>query len=124
MHLERIHWYGHDAFRIEDGESQTYIDPWELPSSAPKADLILITHAHHDHYSPEDVAAAVKKMHDAGRGIIGMKIYGENGLESREQRFQSLKWVLGLGCVDCFTIGFSKIEQIDETLQMIAEALA
>jgi len=73
---------------------------------------------------PEDVAAAVKKMHDAGRGIIGMKIYGENGLESREQRLQSLKWVLGLGCVDCFTIGFSKIEQIDETLQLIAEALA
>lgn len=73
---------------------------------------------------PEDVAAAVKKMHDAGRGIIGMKIFGENGLDSREQRLQSLKWVLGLGCVDCFTIGFSKIEQIDETLELIAEALA
>ncbi|NMC19194.1 MAG: aldo/keto reductase [Thermogutta sp.] len=73
---------------------------------------------------PEDVAAAVKKMHDAGRGIIGMKIYGETGLQSREQRLQSLKWVLGLGCVDCFTIGFSKIEQIDETLELIAEALA
>lgn len=73
---------------------------------------------------PEDVADAVKKMHDAGRGIIGMKIFGENGLDSREQRLQSLKWVLGLGCVDCFTIGFSKIEQIDETLALIAEALA
>lgn len=73
---------------------------------------------------PEDVAAAVKKMHDAGRGIIGMKIFGESGLDSREQRLQSLKWVLGLGCVDCFTIGFSKIEQIDETLELIAEALA
>ncbi len=72
---------------------------------------------------PEDVAAVVKKMHDAGRGIIGMKIYGETGLDSREQRFQSLKWVLKLGCVDCFTIGFSKIEQIDETLQLISEAL-
>jgi L-ascorbate metabolism protein UlaG (beta-lactamase superfamily) len=60
MHLERIHWYGHDAFRIEDGECQIYIDPWEVPPAAPKADLILITHAHHDHYSPEDVAALTK----------------------------------------------------------------
>ena len=57
MHLERIHWYGHDSFRIEDGEVQIYIDPWELPPSAPKADLILVTHAHHDHHSPEDIAA-------------------------------------------------------------------
>jgi len=72
---------------------------------------------------PKDVAAVLKKMHDAGRGIIGMKIYGENGLNSREERLQSLSYVLGLGCVDCFTIGFVSIEQIDETLQLIEEAL-
>lgn len=57
MHLERIHWYGHDSFRIEDGATQVYIDPWELPPTAPKADLILVTHAHHDHHSPADIAA-------------------------------------------------------------------
>jgi len=72
---------------------------------------------------PKDVAPLLKKMHDAGRGIIGMKIYGETGLNSREERLQSLKYVLGLGCVDCFTIGFTSIEQIDETLQLIEEAL-
>lgn len=73
---------------------------------------------------PEDVAAVLKKMHDAGRGIIGMKIYGETGLNSREERLQSLKYVLGLGCVDCFTIGFTSIEQIDETLDLIQQALS
>jgi predicted aldo/keto reductase-like oxidoreductase len=72
---------------------------------------------------PEDVAAVLKKMHDAGRGIIGMKIYGETGLNSRDERLQSLKYVLGLGCVDCFTIGFTSIEQIDETLNLIEQAL-
>lgn len=72
---------------------------------------------------PEDVAAILKKVHDAGRGVIGMKIYGETGLNSREERLQSLKYVLGLGCVDCFTIGFTSIEQIDETLALIEEAL-
>jgi L-ascorbate metabolism protein UlaG (beta-lactamase superfamily) len=32
-----------------------YIDPWQIPDG-PAADLILITHDHFDHCSPEDVA--------------------------------------------------------------------
>ena len=72
----------------------------------------------------EDVAAQVKKMHQKGRGVIGMKIFGENGFGSREKRLQSLKYVLGLGAVDAFTIGFTSPEQIDETLQLIEQALA
>ena len=52
--LERIHWLGHDAFRI-DGPPTIYIDPYELDEGNPKADLILISHDHHDHCSPEDV---------------------------------------------------------------------
>jgi predicted aldo/keto reductase-like oxidoreductase len=69
------------------------------------------------------VAGLLKKMHAKGRGIIGMKIYGENGLGNAERRFQSLKYVLGLGCVDAFTIGFKNIQQIDETLELIRKAL-
>jgi predicted aldo/keto reductase-like oxidoreductase len=68
---------------------------------------------------PADVAAMMKKWHDAGRGIIGMKIFGETGLKSKDQRRESLKYVLGLGSVDCFTIGFSSIKQLDETLELI-----
>ncbi|MDW8101220.1 MAG: MBL fold metallo-hydrolase, partial [Anaerolineae bacterium] len=49
-----IHWLGHDAFRLV-GEKTVYIDPWKLPTKAPLADLILITHEHYDHCSPEDV---------------------------------------------------------------------
>jgi L-ascorbate metabolism protein UlaG (beta-lactamase superfamily) len=53
--LERIHWLGHDSFRL-DGPPTVYIDPWQLPAGAPPADLILVTHDHYDHCSPEDVA--------------------------------------------------------------------
>jgi L-ascorbate metabolism protein UlaG (beta-lactamase superfamily) len=53
--LENIHWLGHDSFRI-DGKTTIYLDPWNLRAGAPKADLILITHDHHDHCSPDDVA--------------------------------------------------------------------
>ncbi len=52
---EQIHWLGHDAFRI-DGEPVVYFDPWKLGDNPPAAGLILISHAHHDHCSPEDVA--------------------------------------------------------------------
>jgi len=52
--LENIHWLGHASFRIE-GEQVIYIDPWKVKDGE-KADLILITHSHHDHCSPEDVA--------------------------------------------------------------------
>jgi predicted aldo/keto reductase-like oxidoreductase len=74
--------------------------------------------------SPEDVSAQIKRMHDKGRGVLGMKIYGEGALKSREQRLASLKYVLGLGTVPAFTIGFNDIKQIDETLQLIREATA
>ncbi len=57
---ENIHWLGHDSFRI-DGEQIIYIDPWKLPKGAPEADLILITHDHHDHCSPSDVAKVRKE---------------------------------------------------------------
>jgi L-ascorbate metabolism protein UlaG (beta-lactamase superfamily) len=45
---------GHDSFRI-DGEVTIYIDPWKLAAGSPPADLILITHEHSDHFSPEDI---------------------------------------------------------------------
>ncbi|MGA2068958.1 MAG: aldo/keto reductase [Thermoguttaceae bacterium] len=71
---------------------------------------------------PERVVEVLRKMHQAGRGIIGMKIFGESGLANRQERLASLKYVLGLGCVDCFTIGFGSIAQLDETIDLVAEA--
>lgn len=73
---------------------------------------------------PEEVAPLLKKMHAKGRGMLGMKIYGENGLGSRQRRLESLRYVLHLGCIDAFTIGFRSIAELDETLELIEEALA
>jgi L-ascorbate metabolism protein UlaG (beta-lactamase superfamily) len=50
-----LHWIGHSSFRL-DGPKVIYIDPWRLPIDSPKADIILVSHEHHDHCSPEDVA--------------------------------------------------------------------
>ncbi len=51
---KKIFWLGHDSFRI-DGAKRVYFDPYQI-SAGPKADLILISHDHFDHCSPDDVA--------------------------------------------------------------------
>ena len=56
VNVDNIHWIGHASFRIEDGATQIYIDPWKLRAGSPKASVVLITHGHSDHYSPDDVA--------------------------------------------------------------------
>lgn len=73
---------------------------------------------------PAKVAGELKKMHAKGRGVIGMKIYGESGFGSRQKRLESLKYVLGLGCVDVFTIGFRSTQELDETMELIEQAHA
>ncbi|HTY38129.1 MAG TPA: MBL fold metallo-hydrolase [Bacteroidota bacterium] len=60
MNHQHIHWLGHATFRIEDGATQIYIDPWKLPPHTPKADVIFITHAHYDHFSAEDLSRISK----------------------------------------------------------------
>jgi L-ascorbate metabolism protein UlaG (beta-lactamase superfamily) len=51
--IENIHWLGHDTFKIT-GEKIIYTDPFRIKKKD-TADIILITHEHHDHCSPEDV---------------------------------------------------------------------
>ena len=47
-------WLGHDSFRF-DGPPVIYFDPWRLSGRQPVADLVLVSHEHQDHCSPEDV---------------------------------------------------------------------
>jgi L-ascorbate metabolism protein UlaG (beta-lactamase superfamily) len=52
--IDRLTWLGHDSFRLE-GPPVIYFDPFQLGGDLPPADLVLVSHEHHDHCSPGDV---------------------------------------------------------------------
>lgn len=54
--LDNLIWLGHDGFLLKSGGVNIYFDPFQLKGDLPKADLLLITHEHFDHCSPEDIA--------------------------------------------------------------------
>ena len=56
--LKKVVWLGHDGFRIDGGKT-IYFDPFKIASTR-KADIILVSHEHFDHCSPDDVARIQK----------------------------------------------------------------
>lgn len=51
--VKNIHWLGHDTFKVT-GEKVIYTDPFKI-TKQDAADIILVTHEHYDHCSPEDI---------------------------------------------------------------------
>ena len=63
----------------------------------------------------EKVEPVVRKLHMAGKGVVGMKLIGEGAFRnSDEKRDNSVRYVLGLGCVDAMVVGFEKTEEVDD----------
>jgi L-ascorbate metabolism protein UlaG (beta-lactamase superfamily) len=52
----QLQWFGHASFRISDGNTVIYIDPWKLKSASHDAAIVLVSHSHYDHYNPDDIA--------------------------------------------------------------------
>lgn len=61
--FNNITWLGHAGFLFTDekGNNIYFIDPFQLENEThKKADLIFITHAHSDHFSPGDINKIIK----------------------------------------------------------------
>jgi L-ascorbate metabolism protein UlaG (beta-lactamase superfamily) len=58
--LDKFTWYKQSTFGWKDEKLVVYVDSWGLTDDLPPADLILITHAHGDHFAPDDIARVKK----------------------------------------------------------------
>jgi predicted aldo/keto reductase-like oxidoreductase len=67
--------------------------------------------------APERIVPVLQKMKARGKGVIGMKIFGGGSLRNRAQ--ECLRYVLGLDCVDCFTIGCESEQEFRSLLATI-----
>jgi L-ascorbate metabolism protein UlaG (beta-lactamase superfamily) len=52
--LEGVTWFRNSSFRWQEEGLTVYIDPWGIDDPTP-ADVIFVTHAHYDHFVPEDI---------------------------------------------------------------------
>ena len=77
-----------------------------------------------DKPDPAEVVEVIHQLHDAGKGVIGMKLVGNGKLRNDSKKIDnSLRFVLGLKSVDMMIVGFEEKEQIDNYLERIESAL-
>lgn len=86
----------------------TRINPWGVAMDGP-ADVVV---------------PVIRKIHAAGKGVIGMKLIGEGRFRNDPAKIdETLDFVLGLGCVDALIVGFEKQEEIVDYKQRLTAAL-
>jgi hypothetical protein len=67
-----------------------------------------------------EVVAVLRESKANGKGILGMKILGEGRL--RDQINKTLNFVLGLDCLDAFTIGAANRDELADLIKRVPAA--
>jgi len=71
----------------------------------------------------EDTLRAAKRVHDAGKGVVAMKVLGEGRMADKpDLRKKSTKFISQLPSVNTMIVGFSEKEHITEFLANVATA--
>lgn len=77
-----------------------------------------------DKPNPEEVVEVIHQLHNAGKGVIGMKLIGNGKLRNDSKKIDNtLRFVLGLQSVDMMIIGFENTEQIDNYIDRVSRVL-
>jgi predicted aldo/keto reductase-like oxidoreductase len=69
---------------------------------------------------PQTVISVLRRMKAAGKGVMGMKIFGAGKL--RDKTDECLQFALALDCVDCFTIGAESRAELADVVKKIPAA--
>jgi aryl-alcohol dehydrogenase-like predicted oxidoreductase len=90
-------------------------DPWV------EVDLVRINPiGRHMDADPDTVIGVIREMKAAGKAIVGMKILAEGDLRNRQD--EAIRYALGLGLLDAFTIGAESQAEQDDLVRRIAAA--
>jgi aryl-alcohol dehydrogenase-like predicted oxidoreductase len=73
----------------------------------------------------DKVVPVLKRIHAAGKGIIGMKLVGEGDFRHDPAKIdESLRYVLALDCVDAIIVGFENPAEVVDYRKRLRTALA
>lgn len=87
----------------------TRINPWGVKMDGPA----------------DTVVPVIRQIHDSGKGVIGMKLLGEGAFRNNSDQIdETLRFVLGLGCVDVLIAGFENPGEIVDYKQRTLRALS
>jgi 1-deoxyxylulose-5-phosphate synthase len=68
----------------------------------------------------ETVVSVLREMRASGKAVIGMKILGQGDLRNRQN--EAIRYALGLGVLDAFTIGAESIGEQNDLMRRVAAA--
>jgi 1-deoxyxylulose-5-phosphate synthase len=69
---------------------------------------------------PATVISVIKEMRAQGKGIVGMKILGQGAMRTRQD--DALRFALGSGVLDAFTIGAENAHEQSDLIRRISAA--
>jgi predicted aldo/keto reductase-like oxidoreductase len=72
----------------------------------------------------QPVVDQIKIMHDKGRGVIGMKIFGNGFIKDPAEREKSVRFAMSNPNINAIVIGMSSTEQIDQNIKLINKVLS
>jgi len=71
---------------------------------------------------PDEVVPVLESIHDAGKGVIAMKVLGQGGLIEDVPR--CMRFAFGLSCVDAMVIGMIDESQVRQNVSLLEEYAA
>lgn len=105
------------------GVSCHSIEALRAAAASPWVDVDLVrlnpVGAHMD-ADPQTVISVIKQMRAQGKGIIGMKILGQGAMRKRQD--EAIRFALGTGVLDAFTIGAESDGEQSDLIKRIAAA--
>ena len=69
--------------------------------------------------TPEEIKRILATAKENGKGVIGMKIFGEGKHVTDEEREQSIRFAFTEGNVHCITLGLTSTAQADDAVRRV-----